>query len=388
MTAALAAAIGPHDQFVVLGDGETRLLGDPEALASDASAAGYAWPTWLGDGSALCVSTTEYPGAAMGPRLLRVAADGSSTLELFRDPSGAALVGPRTPHYVNPSPDGRHLLALVPGANTLSLLLLDSARAGSAQPVLTGAPLFSAWSPRSDCYLLHTGAELTLTDLATAPAPRSLAVNHVGYRVPAWSPTGDEFAVSTPIGRRAALEVWDRDGVAVRSLGPSWNGVSLAWSPDGGLIAQAAQLPGDGSRFGRLQFVPAAGGEPRDSYAGPFVQMQWSPDGNRLALLVPDARDGFVAWLILDRNGRRVRRFPAFDPSPEFGLYTAFFDQYGQSHRLWSPDSTAILACGRVQTDGPPPEFLASCIYRCDIASGTMELLIAGSIASWARPAG
>jgi hypothetical protein len=30
----------------------------------------------------------------------------------------------------------------------------------------------------------------------------------------------------------------------------------------------------------------------------------------------------------------------------------AFFDQYGLSHRPWSPDGSAFLLCGRIAGDG------------------------------------
>jgi TolB protein len=382
MTAARAAAIGALDELLLCEAGERRILGDPEQPGFAAALLGFAWPTWLGDGDALAVSTIGAGGGEESrARLLRLALDGSVPLELLRDSAGTPLVGPRTPHYVNPSPDGRHLLALVPGQQTLRLLFVDAHGRGPAQPLASGAPLFSAWSPRGDSLLIHSGGELSIVDLASAPSSRRLAANHVGYRVPAWSPSGDEFAVSVPIGRRASLEVWDREGVAQRSLGPSWNGAAIAWSPDGTTIAQAAQLPGDGSRFGHLQLVPASGGSPREPYRGSFLQMLWSPDGAHLALLVPGAHEGSVGWLILERAGERVRRFAPFDPSAEFGLYTTFFDQYALSHRLWSPDGLAILACGRGFADGPPREFLSSCVYVCDLNSGTMDMLTAGAIA-------
>lgn len=394
MTRAALACIGALGQLVLLTSDHAaspRILLHPDAeppLLLPAPA-GFAWPTWLGDGSALSVSTVEYPAAsALGPRLLRVAVAGAALTELYQDPLGTALVGPRTPHYVNPSPDGSNLLALVPGRGSLRLVFLDGAARGPGQTIAHGSPLFSAWSPNGDAFLLHTGAELTLTDLATAPAARSLAINHVGYRVPAWSPDGELFAVSVPTGRRATLELWDRDGVPARSLGPSWNGAAIAWSPDGALIAQAALARPDAGRYTNLQVVPAKGGQPRHVYDGECAAFLWSPDGTRLALLVPGVQEGLVAWTVIDREGVRIRRFPDFDPSPEFSLHVTFFDQYALSHRLWAPDGRGILACGRVPSDGLPPDAVPSCIYDCDLASGETRFLAHGSIAFWPAPAG
>jgi len=385
MSLARVAGIDALGQLIVVEDAACRVLLDPTGGTLDPPPAAFAWPTWLSSGDALVVSTLERstPGAP-GARLLRVPLQpGGAPIELLREPSGTNLVAPRTPHYVNPSPDGRHLLALVPAYNALSLLFVDAAGRGPAQAIAVGAPLFSAWSPASDAYLLHVGGELTLTDLATAPSARSLAVNHAGYRVPSWSPDGEHFLVSAPVGRRVMLQIWDRDGTPRRSLGPSNAGAAFAWSPRGDLIAHAAHAGGESNRYERVRLFPARGGEGRDLYRGEIVAMFWAPDGGSLALLVPGLQEGRIAWLILDTNGRKVRRFPDFDPSTEFALYAAFFDQYALSHSLWSPDGSAILACGRIPSDGPLPELLPSCIYACEIASGICHMLTPGTIAFW-----
>jgi hypothetical protein len=107
-----------------------------------------------------------------------------------------------------------------------------------------------------------------------------------------------------------------------------------------------------------------------------------------LAALVPEAREGRVAWVIVGRDGRIERRFPPFRPSGELSTYVGFFDQYALSHRLWAPDGSAILGCGRVAHNGTPPELSPSRVYSFDIATGEAVEIAAGGIAFWSEVAG
>ena len=46
----------------------------------------------------------------------------------------------------------------------------------------------------------------------------------------------------------------------------------------------------------------------------------------------------------IDADTLQTRLLGAFAPSPLFaGQYLPFFDQYARSHRLWSPDSDALV---------------------------------------------
>ena len=64
-----------------------------------------------------------------------------------------------------------------------------------------------------------------------------------------------------------------------------------------------------------------------------------------------------------------------------------FFDQYAQSHNLWSPDSDKILFAGvpgRLEERGPLPDGRASSIYIADVSgNGEPALIGTGSIGVW-----
>lgn len=381
----MLAAIGPVGELLLLPEsGAPRILAHPEQPPASGARKpfAYAWPTWTADGAALLVSTLEAAEGGPPAQLLRVGRDGATT-PLFRSSEGNALLGPGMPYYANPSPDARHVALLAPTPMVgLTLLFLDAAGRGPAQPVARGAPLFSAWSPQSDALLLHAGGELSLLEMATAPATQTFARNHTGYRVPAWAADGTSFAACAPDGPRFSLQRFDRTGKQLGALAESASTAAFAWSPDGGLIALAQLLPTQPPRYANLRLVNADGGE-RRARCGDCLAFFWSPSGDQLAVLLPTPRDGHAAWLVLDRDGKPLKRFPPFEPSPEFSMAIAFFDQYALSHRLWSADGTRLLACGRMQLNGTPPELLGPTISVHDVRDGSTRAAAPGVCAFW-----
>ncbi|HZQ35588.1 MAG TPA: hypothetical protein VFD32_06620 [Dehalococcoidia bacterium] len=383
----MLAAIGPVGELLLLPEnGAPEVLAHPEQppTAGERHAYAYAWPTWTADGAALLVSNLETPSENGPPaQLLRVERHGAAA-PLFRSSEGNALLGPGMPYYVNPSPDARHVALLTPTPMVgLTLLFLDARGRGPAQPVARGAPLFSAWSPQSDALLLHAGGELSLLELATAPATQTFARNHTGYRVPAWAADGNSYVVCAPDGPRFSLQRFDRSGKQFGALAESASTAAFAWSPDGGLVALAQLLPSQPPRYANLRLVNADGSGERRARCGGCLAFLWSPSGEYLAVLLPAPRDGHAAWLVLDRDGLPVKRFPPFEPSPEFSMAIAFFDQYALSHRIWSADGTRLLACGRMQLNGTPPELLGPTIYVHDLRDGGTRAVAPGVIAFW-----
>ena len=370
-----------------------NILLDPEVDAAPALnrlPAAFCWPVWMPDGDAILVSTIEHRQPSEPPALLLRRSTDSGALEvLYRNPPGSSLMGDGLPHYVNPSPNGQHALLLTQStASGLGLVFLDSRGRGPAQPIARGSPLFSAWSPASNAVLLHTGGELSLMELATAPTTDIIATNHVGYRVPAWSPDGKGFVVTAQQERQHSLLFHDQLGKAVSSLAPSWGSAVFAWSPDGALIAQAQSRRSRPQRYTDLQLINVGKTGVRQLRVAECLAFIWSPTGDHLAVLVPEGSEARAGWLILDRDGAQVRRFPSFQPSSEFAIYTAFFDQYALSHRLWSADGSSILGFGRMSYDGPPPELLPSCIYLHELGDGRARTVAPGSVAFWSQQTG
>lgn len=392
MTVSTLAASGRLGELVLAridgDDQQLELLLDPEAEPPSPlrhPPLAYTWPTWTPDGSALLLSTLEGAGSAESPaQVLRYNVNEQRLQVLYLNPQSSGLVGPGLPHYLNPSTDGQHLVVLAQTiARALTLVYVDALGRGPAQAIARGAPLFSAWSPASDALAVHAGGELSLMELESAPSMQSLASNHVGYRVPAWSPDGQRIAVSAQEGPRTSLLLVDRRGRTQVSLAPSWPTAVLAWSPAGDVIAHAQMSASEPPRYGGLQLVDASGGGVRPLFAGAIRAFCWSPDGQRLGILLPHTRPDLCAWLIVDRDGKTISRSAPFQPSPEFAVLITFFDQYLLSHRLWSADGSMLLGAGRMQHNGTPLEHAGWSVYVFRAEDGSARSVAAGSIASW-----
>src|SRR5205823_818917 len=138
------------------------------------------------------------------------------------------------------------------GPLLVGMLLAAQAPAGPA------GPLFLVPSPRGG-----TMADLFLVDPATGDSKNVTRTEADEELDPAWSPDGKSVAFMRVVAHKpCSLCLIAPDGTGERVLvadtGRSGAG-SVAWSPDGTLIAYSAETP-----YGlQLFVVPAAGGAPR-----------------------------------------------------------------------------------------------------------------------------
>ena len=82
-----------------------------------------------------------------------------------------------------------------------------------------------------------------------------------------------------------------------------------------------------------------------------------------------------------------VQYLPDFLPSHAQLTMFMFFDQYAQSHRLWSPDSSRLLFAGvpgRLEERGPLAEASASSIFVADVGGAEEPTIVGqGSVGVW-----
>ena len=77
-----------------------------------------------------------------------------------------------------------------------------------------------------------------------------------------------------------------------------------------------------------------------------------------LALVVPtQTGDGRYAIYALAPGEGVVGATEGIVPSDDYRALLGFFDQYLQSHRLWSPDNSAFLVIGRLPNDAVSASF-------------------------------
>ena len=282
--------------------------------------------------------------------------------------------------------DGSRLAALGPSpTGGTAADILDGTGAPASDVSLISQSLFVAWEPGGDRLLLHAGHGLLLVDDVDSPES-----NHdfgpVGFdfQAPAWVPGTDDFLYvdsysQAPLGaepeelaeRRSTTSPQllrrSADSGEITELGPAGAFTLMAVHPTGDRAAislaafdpaatageslEAALLEAEqpaqaepSAAAGSVQIVDLATAERRTVLDRIGLWLEWSPDGERLLIgtSASESRESFdLAWYIWDGNELyELARFAA--TAAFFRDYVQFADQYTETPRLWSPDSTAI----------------------------------------------
>ena len=298
---------------------------------------------WHPDGSTIYFSTGT-PGAA----IYGVAADGSSLEQIVRtSPAQEEFVG--RPARMGISPSGRHLV-------------YGTCAHRSQPPPGRGQPAWLEYDPELARASVDGMDDIRLTTDFTVSD------------FPAWSPDGSQIAfLSSRLASRTTesfrihgglrLFTMAADGTDIRSLDIAANGTALIiaphlpqWSPDGQRLA----VVGYDERPGySIYTISASGADMRritETVSGP----SWSPDGKRIAFAMADpehdtvglytiASDGTDLQRVTTIRGWRKRSGTAVNPDPDAG--NAWIETVA-----WSPSGSQILfSCfgiGVVDLDG------------------------------------
>lgn len=311
--------------------------GDRRALTDDGGpTTRHFQPIWSPDGSKIAWSEAA-PG---GSRVLISADDASA-------PRGVEMA--MFPFYLSWSPDGTRLGALHNGSSGEIDFELVDVDALTTTVVDTGAPYYFSWEPEGDGILAHAsgGNLVVIEDDATVVDGGGTTPN---FSAPIWAPAG--FVYMTADG--VVLDDQSREHLLASADGF----VSLVGSPDGSRIAvQVIGDDGEGQTVA-LQEVPRIApntisiidvetGEVTAASTSPSLGMFWSPDGERLLLLVPaDQELGFEVVVVEDGSSTTIGNLTLSASLVTETLQ--FFDQYAQSWQMWSPDSTAVVLPGAI----------------------------------------
>ncbi len=352
------AVVGADYNLYVLDpqSGEQTALTD-DAEISSRSIHIYESPVWSEAGE-LAYFGTSVDASSVTTDVL-ISADGSTPAET------AATLPDLSITYASwaPQPCGdacRDLAVLLSAANTFKVdIVRVDGGAYSVSETGSGAPFYFSWSPDGTHMLWQrNSAHLEIFDVAQKQIAKTLPQFPGAMFAPAWSPVDDRLLFATQSGDTSDLVI-STDGDLQTLAADQANPLLFAWSPDGSQIAYI-------DRKGPLFVVDAASGEVITQSLDANVQaFFWSPDSQHIAYVtsgitpggsfnasapsaikvaapMPQSSSTFT-WSVIDVADGAVRRYGSFVPTHEEAYMLSFFDQFGQSHRVWSPDSHYLV---------------------------------------------
>lgn len=325
----------------------------------------FQFPAWSPDGSRIAAIGTD-PG-------------GKGMIDVFTArTTGAGETSPpiiyesvdRPPFYLYWRPDGKSVTFLTSEQTDIALRIAPADGSGKDVIVRHGAPLYWDFADPEQL-LVHigtSGADAFLGEIDLAGTSKEATVLVPGlFRAPLVSNNHRDRAYVAPGDSATGTLVLEaRDGSAkhttqvfgAAAFGFDPSGTNVAFIAPKSPQAQASAIP-----LGPLRLLDSGTGAVRTLLDGSVVAFFWAPDGKTIAALrVEVAGGGGIALSSLTGGSLAA-------PSPGFGVHLVFvdvasgairserqvqlsdlfltqllpfFDQYALSHRLWSPDSSAV----------------------------------------------
>jgi Tol biopolymer transport system component len=170
------------------------------------------------------------------------------------------------------------------------------------------------------------------------------------FLAPAWSPAGDSWLGVLAEGETDQLHRIDAAQQPQHLDEALDNQFAFVWSPDGAQVAYAVRKSFDDPAFDPIHILNLQTGQSRRITDRNFriAAFFWSPDGEKLAYLQqPAANEDWLQWRVYNLRTHTDRGFAMFIPSYQMLYVLGSFNQYAQSHRLWSADSRYLVYADR-----------------------------------------
>ncbi len=320
---------------------------------------------------------------------------GVSVFDLGRHSSTTIFQSSDRPIYFSWLPDGRRLFFLASDGESLKLML---AQAGEAKPVrvlLTGLPLFFDWNQSLSELALHymppedaggpEQAALMKVDDRGQNLVKVIAKGGARFRTPAWSPDKKHLAwVVDNNNGQFALMVGDADGNSARPMvGLAPGTTAFVWAPDSRHIAFSTLREEGKMSYDGINLLDLASGNISALVSDPVVAYNFSPDGRWLAYI--GITETSNSWNVIAAGGGKPRKLCDFVASGAESAAYQVFDQYALSHRIWSPDSKALVFAGvRLKQGQPPGENMPpASVWAVPIDGGAPREVGDGIVAFW-----
>jgi hypothetical protein len=317
---------------------------DPAAITEDGGeAAGYRQPAFSPVIDAIVWSEINAEGSGLG-----------SSGGRGEDRVSIPMTAP--PFYMFWSPDGNGIGVLHNSVGGTIEFEVADVGATTSEVLAQGSPFYFSWSPDSSQVAAHVQSEFFGT-IALDGEGLDLGATAPGYQAPHWIPagilhlaegglelrqTGGESRLLATVPGPIAF-VANRQGtrVAVQSFVEDETppGVNAA-------ITETPAIPSN-----TVVVIDVDSGEMSEVVSSRSIGLFWSPDGESLLVLDPD-EGGAAELTALVWRGGETNEVSTISPNPSFVTEVLrFFDQYGQSLQLWSPDSAAFALPGAIGED-------------------------------------
>lgn len=331
-----------------------------------------------------------------------------------------------SPIYLQWSPDGQSVSFIAQHPDGLALQLAPTDGSGPSR-VLATTPgtFFWSWHPDSRQVLIHTGftaRDSDLTRLAFIPVDDSeqTEIPQSGFfQAPGIAQSGNYYSYgdTDPLGNHW-LSVWELETNQQKHLSHHEGVVAMGWSPTNSLLAHTSPALPAQSFYGPLRLLDLTTGTTKILVPETVLAFFWSPDGQSIAYLTlsrsqpgqgqsaglnnqvksltnsaygfqnprllakpafQDRQPVLFNLLVVDVTSGEQRQLFTFEPTDKFvNQFLPFFDQYAQSHQVWSPDSSAVVLPVR-DNDG------IDTIVVIPVNDGRPEAVAFGEVAFWSN---
>jgi TolB protein len=330
----------------------------------------YQWPTWSTDGR-LAYFQTFLTRAGTATTSVFIAPDAQTPgISRYETAEKSFTYAYWSPQNCDTDSSCRELAVLMGTPSGFNIdIVRDVPQSDSEVSTIgRGSPFYFSWSPDGERMLWHRNqARIEVHDRSEGQVISAVSEIPGAFAAPAWSPVDDRLLFgrdgTNPATTDLVIAMGDQTETLVSGLrGP----VYFAWSPNGNQIAYV-------DRQGALVVIDAVSGErlARTSVNG-VLAFFWSPDSRRIAYITlasaPGSFNAFegksellkmlaqgqppgLTWSVIDISTEETRRYGVFVPTREMIYLLSFYDQFAQSHRVWSPNSTHLVY-GEVTSDG------------------------------------
>jgi TolB protein len=350
------------------GSAAQAVLGVPGQDIQKGDTVAGQFPTWSPKGDKLAIIVSNLKAGTLDTAdVVIINANDGSAFKLIDKSTTPGI-------FLTWSPDGNFLTVLADNGTALEFLVFDTTKSPpTKRKLLEGRAVYSSWANDSDTLYIHangnsgeilarakaknpTAPLVSLGYSASGTTPAAGTLRLGGFRAPAFAADGAKIAYSIAGASSTDKEdivIADVNGTEQGRIETPGLGAAFNWSPVSGQqlvvhsIKTQYQDVYDGLFLSDLS-KPANNGkfEANKISSDEVIAFFWSPDGKKIAYVSVNDAGNLLYWNIYDLASAKSTRLVEWISSREQLQILTYFDQYGQTDSVWSPDSKALVFSG------------------------------------------